>query len=168
MTQQENAANIAQQGTLVVPPSQDFMSAALQGSVQQILAENLGAKVDCEFLVGADSTETKSGILQYAGTGAIVLFDEASGNYIICDAYSIKFVTLYPPQQAVPDPSRETTPAPDDATKQPATEAPQSGAQGTQQTPTPAEPMQISGVQAVNARARSQAAFNYAKRKARR
>lgn len=168
MTQQENATNIAQQGTLVVPPSQDFMSAALQGSIQQILAENLGKKVDCEFLVGVDTTETKSGILQYAGTGCIVLYDETSGNHIICDACSIKFVTLYPPEQVGPGTSRETAPTPDDATRQPATEAPQSGAQGTRQTPAPAQPMQISGAQPVNARARSQAAFNYAKRKARR
>lgn len=168
MTQQDNATNIAQQGILVVPPSQDFISAALQGSIQQILAENLGKKADCEFLVGSDTTETKSGILQYAGNGSIVLYDEASGNYLICDACSIKFATLYPPQQAVPERSRGTAPTVDDATKQPATEAPQSRAQGTRQTPAPEQPMQISGVQPVNARTRSQAAFNYAKRKARR
>lgn len=168
MTQQENATSIVQQGTLVVPPSQDFISAALQGSIQQILAENLGKKVDCEFLVGADATEMKSGILQYVGTGYIVLYDETSGKHIICDACSIKFATLYPPQQAVPDTSQGTAPTPDDATRQPATEVPQSGAQETRQTPTPAQPMQISGVQPVNARAQSQAAFNYAKRKARR
>lgn len=173
MTQQEYTTNAVQPGTLVVPPTQDFTSAGLQGSIQQTLAENLGRKVACEFWVGAENMETKSGILQYVNSGTIVLYDQPSGNSVICDAYSIKFVTMYPQTQDVPDTSQEIAPKPDDATRQPATEAPQNGGQEAPQTPapavpTPAQPMQISGVQPVNARAQAQAAFNYAKRKARR
>ncbi len=70
---------------------------AYQGSIQQILRDNVGQYVDVEFLIGNNSLTTRSGILNNVGVSYIVLYDASNGRYMICDLYSIKFVTFYEP-----------------------------------------------------------------------
>ena len=80
-----------------VPAQENFDTPGLQGSIQQILADNIGNFVVCEFLIGTQSVQTKSGVLYAVGTGFVVLFEEASRTYVVCDIFSIKFVTFYLP-----------------------------------------------------------------------
>lgn len=72
---------------------------AYQGSIQQILRDNIGQFVDVEFLIGTGSLVTRSGILNTVGVSYIVLYEAAQDRYMICDLYSIKFVTIYDPNR---------------------------------------------------------------------
>ncbi len=67
-----------------------------RGSLQQILADNIGDYVVVEFLIGTQNMTTRQGILYSVGVSYIILYDDQSGLYTVCDLYSIKFVTFYP------------------------------------------------------------------------
>ncbi len=81
------------------PPQQSFNDPNYQGSVQKVLANNIGEYVVIEFLIGTNEIVRKQGILYLVGTGYVVLFDDVIGNYIVCDLYSIKFTYFYYPGQ---------------------------------------------------------------------
>lgn len=69
----------------------------LYGSMQEALADNLGLYAVCEFVVGTQDLTRKEGILYSVGRSFVVLYDEQQQNFILCDIFSIKFVTLYMP-----------------------------------------------------------------------
>ncbi len=46
-----------------IPPEQNFNTAAMNGSLQQFLADNLGEYVIVEFLVGTQTMTQKAGVL---------------------------------------------------------------------------------------------------------
>lgn len=92
-----NSAN--QNGGLNTPPPQDFDTPAMQGSLQQALSENLGQFVVVEFLIGTQTMEQKSGILYAVGSSVLTLFEEESQTFVVCDIFSVKFVTFYLPGQ---------------------------------------------------------------------
>lgn len=86
------------EGGIVSPPENDFNTEAFQGSMQQILSDNVGQFVVCEFIAGTGPTLTvKEGILYSVGRSFIVLYEELNRNYVVCDIFSIKFVTFYLP-----------------------------------------------------------------------
>lgn len=91
----ENASS----GTITTPPQSDFDNPAFQGSMQQILSENLGQFVVIEFLIGTQAMTEKMGILYSVGRGFVVLYEELQNRYVVCDIFSIKFVTFYEPGQ---------------------------------------------------------------------
>ncbi len=64
------------------------------GSWQQILHDYEGQYCIIDFLIGTESMVHKEGILYNVGVSFIVLYDPRSGNYVVCDLYSIKFVTF--------------------------------------------------------------------------
>ena len=70
---------------------------AYQGSIQQIMRDNIGQYMDVEFLIGTGGLTTRSGQLTNVGVSYIVLYDRSKDRYMICDLYSIKFVTIYNP-----------------------------------------------------------------------
>lgn len=72
---------------------------AYQGSIQQIMRDNIGQYMDVEFLIGTGSLTTRSGLLTNVGVSYIVLYDRSKDRYTICDLYSIKFVTIYNPER---------------------------------------------------------------------
>ncbi len=72
---------------------------AYQGSIQQIMRDNIGEYMDVEFLIGTGSLTTRSGVLTNVGVSYIVLYDSAKDRYMICDLYSVKFVTIYNPER---------------------------------------------------------------------
>ena len=78
---------------ITVPSGMGFD--AYQGSIQQILKDNVGQYVDVEFLIVTGSLVTRSGVLNNVGVSYIVLYEAAQDRYMICDLYSIKFVTIY-------------------------------------------------------------------------
>lgn len=92
-----NRANEA--GGLVTPPPENFQTDAMRGSMQEILSENLGQYVVCEFIVGTQAMTRKEGILYSVGRAYITLYEETQQSFVVCDLFSIKFVTFYMPGQ---------------------------------------------------------------------
>lgn len=64
-------------------------------SFADILMRSIGYYVTCEFLVGNSGLEEKSGYLYAAGVNFLTLHDPENQRYIICDLYSVKFVTIH-------------------------------------------------------------------------
>ncbi len=152
MTQQPNT-NETQNGNITVPQANTDPDSFLV-SMLQILAENIGSYVICEFLVGTDTIVGRQGILEFVGPSYIVLHDDTCGTHIICDAFALRFVSI-----CFGDEEENGSSTPNGAQTQ---TTPQ-----TSQVPTPNN---LTGTQMVsaNTRAQSQAAFNYAKRRTRR
>ena len=158
MTQQEASGGSVPNGGIVIP-AQEIISNSFLDSVLQILSENIGAYVICEFLVGTNTIVGRQGILEFVGPNYIVLHDDACQTHIICDAAALRFVSI-----CFGDEEGHSVATPEAAARQ----TPSDGA-APAPTPTPA-PRTLSGTQMVSATQRtpSQAAFNYAKRKTRR
>lgn len=74
----------------VMPPIVDDIN-----YVQGFLRKNIGSRVKVDFLIGTTNTEDRIGDLVEVGISYIVLKDINNKNLIMCDMYSIKFVTIY-------------------------------------------------------------------------
>ncbi|MCM1328983.1 MAG: hypothetical protein NC253_06020 [Ruminococcus sp.] len=81
------------------PPQQSFDAEEMEGSIQKILAENIGNYVVVEFLIGTERINRKQGFLYHVGTSYITLYDDENENFILCDIFSVKFVYFYTPGQ---------------------------------------------------------------------
>ena len=81
-------------GAFTVPPDQDFDTVTFQGSMQQVLQENVGKYVIVEFLIGTGSLTSRQGQLYYVGAQFLVLYDEFEDRFVVCDIFSVKFVTF--------------------------------------------------------------------------
>lgn len=68
---------------------------AYLGSFLAVLQDNLGYYVVIEFLIGTSGLTEKEGILYSAGNNFVTLYEQETNRYIVCDLYSIKFVTFY-------------------------------------------------------------------------
>ena len=96
-------------GVFNVPPDQDFNTLGFQGSMQQVLQENVGKYVIVEFLIGTGSLTSRQGMLYYVGTQFLVLLDEFESRFIVCDIFSVKFVTFLEGRSASTYPSIDQT-----------------------------------------------------------
>lgn len=67
-------------------------------SFNSILAENIGAYVVVEFLIGTDNLVSKEGILYNAGNNFITIYNDVDNYYTVCDLYSVKFVNFFDPR----------------------------------------------------------------------
>ena len=67
------------------------------GTFQEILAEGVGSFVSCEFLIGTQVIVAREGILSKVGVSYFILYDERYETSLMCDMYSLKFVTFYKP-----------------------------------------------------------------------
>ncbi len=101
-------------GSFNVPPDQDFNTVSFQGSMQQVLQENIGNYVIVEFLIGTGSLISRQGILYSVATQFLVLYDEFESRYVVCDIFSVKFVTFLLPGYR-PGQIPATYPSPDPA-----------------------------------------------------
>ncbi|MEG0742621.1 MAG: hypothetical protein RSC91_11445 [Clostridia bacterium] len=116
-----------------------------EGTMRNLLAENLGREVLAEFLVGMDTIERKSGILYAVSDEYIVLYDDVNLVDIVCDRYSLRFISFYLPgarpglNEPMPIPSADAKSS---------------------------RPIPASAVLAARARQPTQAAFHYARSKA--
>lgn len=88
---------IQENGGLNTPPQEDFNTPALQGSMQQILSENLGKFVIADFLIGVSTIVRRVGIIYSVGRGYLTLYLEQYKAFEVCDIFSLKFVTFFPP-----------------------------------------------------------------------
>ncbi len=84
---------------LMNPVQEDLNTEGLQGSMQQLLADYLGLYVVCEFIIGTQGMLRKEGILFNVGRSFITLYDDVNYDFIVCDVFSLKFVTFYQPGQ---------------------------------------------------------------------
>lgn len=65
---------------------------------QGYLKTIIGKYVKIEFLIGTSMFIDKEGILQDVGISYVVLRESGSGDLVMCDIYSIKFVTIFSDQ----------------------------------------------------------------------
>ncbi len=76
-----------------------------EGSMQQLLQQNVGCWAACDFLIGTTQVTHREGILHAVGSAWMCLCDpgggERAGSYTVCDVYSLKFARLY---EHAPDP----------------------------------------------------------------
>lgn len=63
------------------------------------LRTQIGRRIRVEFLIGTNNITDRSGTLIGVGASYILLRLEDTGEVIMCDIYSIKFVTIYPVRQ---------------------------------------------------------------------
>ncbi len=84
-------------GELNTPAQENFETPALQGTMQQLLSENLGRFVVADFLVGVSTVVRRMGILYSVGRGFMVLYLRDYAAFEVCDIFSLKFVTFFPP-----------------------------------------------------------------------
>ena len=63
---------------------------------QGYLQTQIGKFVRVEFLLGTNTLVDRTGILTKVGISYIVLQETGTGNEILCDIYSIKFVNIFP------------------------------------------------------------------------
>lgn len=75
--------------SVVVPPVMN--KNYLQGYLRQFI----GKYIRVDFLVGTGSFIDREGILTNVGIDYIELQEVQTGNSLVCDFYSIKFVTVY-------------------------------------------------------------------------
>lgn len=100
ITEREFETEVSQNsGELNVPAQSQFTGVQYNGSMQQILAYNIGQFVVIEFLIGTDRLEERMGILFSVGSQVVILYEEIENRYIVCDIFSVKFVTFYEPNQ---------------------------------------------------------------------
>lgn len=83
-----NQTTITENDGSNVPP--EFIT----GTTPAILNTIVGEFCICEFLIGSDTTATKQGIMYSAGLSYFTLYNVENNEYIICDIYSVKFITL--------------------------------------------------------------------------
>jgi hypothetical protein len=97
-----NGVQVVQEGgnrTFTTPEQQTFDNEEMRGSMQQMLADNIGEYVVAEFLIGTERIMRKQGILYSVGVSYVTLYDDMVNNFIVCDIFSIKFVYFYYPGQ---------------------------------------------------------------------
>ena len=80
-----------------VPAEPSFDGDAFQGSLQQLLQDNVGSFITVDYLIGTGTLTSRQGILYAVGTSYIVLFDDIRQQYTVGDLFAIKFVTFYLP-----------------------------------------------------------------------
>ncbi len=68
---------------------------AYLGSFESALQDNLGFFVIIEFLIGTNGLTEKEGILYSVGNNFVTLYEQETDRYIVCDLYSVKFVTFF-------------------------------------------------------------------------
>ena len=96
-------------GNFQVPAEQSFDTESFQGSMQQVLQENVGKYVIVEFLIGTNGLTSRQGMLYYVGTQFLVLYDEFESRFIVCDIFSVKFVTFLEARSATTYPTLDQT-----------------------------------------------------------
>lgn len=88
---------IQENGGLNMPPQESFDTPALQGTMQQLLSENLGKFVIADFLIGVSLLVRRVGTLYSVGRGYLVLYLDQYKAFEVCDMFSLKFATFFPP-----------------------------------------------------------------------
>lgn len=65
------------------------------GYTQAYLKTQIGKKVRIEFLIGTNIVTDRTGILMDVGISYLIIEPEGTDDRMLCDIYSIKFVTFF-------------------------------------------------------------------------
>ena len=107
MPENENSANLSQMPQPMTEYPEPLPDGLQNGvdpeTIQEVIALSVGNYVVVEFLIGTNNIVRKEGVLTAVGVSWLLLYDEASGTSVVCDMYSVKFVTYFDPgKQTVP------------------------------------------------------------------
>lgn len=80
------------QNPLLPPEYQEVLSYSSLQYLNGFLRTQIGNYCELTFLVGSDSTVTKSGILVAVGINYVLLLDQRDNEITACDFYNLKFV----------------------------------------------------------------------------
>lgn len=83
--------DIASQNAMDTAFDEEFGIEYLQG----YLKTQIGKKVRVEFLIGTDTLQDRLGTLMDVAISYIIIREEETDDLLMCDMYSIKFVTIY-------------------------------------------------------------------------
>lgn len=72
------------------PPTTTYI-----GYTPAFLKTQIGKRVEAQFIIGTDLYVDKSGTLIDVGIDYIIIRETNSNNRVLCDMYSLKFVTFY-------------------------------------------------------------------------
>jgi hypothetical protein len=64
------------------------------GYIPNYLKSNIGRNVRAEFIIGSNQYTDRTGVLIEVGINYFVLEDVNSRTHVMCDLYSVKFVTV--------------------------------------------------------------------------
>ncbi|MCI5956950.1 MAG: hypothetical protein MRZ54_08190 [Clostridiales bacterium] len=81
-------SEISLEGSVQLPQGEN------SGSMIRLLQTNLGRQVTAEFWVGSYEIIVKCGILTAVSENYLILYDTESQTDIVCDFYSLRFVTF--------------------------------------------------------------------------
>ena len=76
-------------------PKTDRLPTDTEHKLRELIADNIGRYVRCEFLIGTQCTTIREGVLKEIGTSFIVLYHEDDDSYESCDFYALKFMTFF-------------------------------------------------------------------------
>ena len=62
---------------------------------QGYLRSQIGKRMRVTFLLGTNLIQDRTGVLEQVGISYITLREDETGNIVMCDIYSIKFVNIY-------------------------------------------------------------------------
>ena len=96
MPENENSAALAEYDYPDSPPD-GTANGVNPETIQEVIALSVGNYVVVEFLVGTQNIVRKEGVLTAVGISWLLLYDETAGTSIVCDMYSVKFVTYFDP-----------------------------------------------------------------------
>lgn len=88
-----------QQSSQMQPYIQNQQQSLMEGTLQERLSLILGRYVICEFLIGTQMLYTREGILTQVGRDYFILYDPETHSFVGCDAYALKFITVFPAGQ---------------------------------------------------------------------
>ena len=83
-----------QQGVTLPGTQQGPPPSTEKGYIPYYLASNIGKNVRAEFIIGTNQYADKTGVLIEVGINYFVLRDVNSRTNVMCDLYSVKFVTI--------------------------------------------------------------------------
>lgn len=73
----------------------DQLNTIYRGSMQRVLSAKHRLLCNGRIFSGHPDLVRKQGILYSVGISFLVLYDTAEETYVVCDLYSVKFVTFY-------------------------------------------------------------------------
>lgn len=94
-------ANIEKPQQMAISDNEGFVTAPGSPIIlgpeytQGYLRSIIGEKILVTFLIGTDVQTDRSGILTDVGISYIILRETETGNLVLCDIYSIKFVIIF-------------------------------------------------------------------------
>ncbi len=92
---QSGSGNFGPQESMEAVENPQSNEEVYQGSFEAVLANNLGYYVTIDFLIGTTELTSRSGILYAVGNNFVTLYEPDSNQYIVCDLFSVKFVTFF-------------------------------------------------------------------------